>query len=76
MSHALTFAEIDGQHVELLPTRTVLSMFSLGGDDGGAVIGGATCQQSAATPVGLLQAVGIGVSPQTQQCIAPPVAAG
>jgi hypothetical protein len=26
MSDALSFAEIDGQHVELLPARTVLSM--------------------------------------------------
>jgi hypothetical protein len=31
MSDALSFAEIDGQHVELLPARTVLSMFSAGG---------------------------------------------
>jgi hypothetical protein len=28
MSDALSFAEIDGQHVELLPARTVLSMVS------------------------------------------------
>jgi hypothetical protein len=27
MSDALSFAEICGQHVELLPARTVLSMF-------------------------------------------------
>ncbi|MGQ0718697.1 MAG: hypothetical protein ACT4NP_15585 [Pseudonocardiales bacterium] len=27
----LSFAEIDGQHVELLPARTVLSLFSAGG---------------------------------------------
>jgi hypothetical protein len=31
MSDALSFAEIDGQHVELLPARTVLSLFSAGG---------------------------------------------
>jgi hypothetical protein len=31
MSDALSFAEIDGQHVELLPARTVMSMFSTGG---------------------------------------------
>jgi hypothetical protein len=31
MSDALSFAEIDVQHVELLPARTVLSMFSLSG---------------------------------------------
>jgi len=37
MFDALSFAEIDGQHVELLPARTVMSMFSLGkgGGDGG-----------------------------------------
>ncbi|MGB8256383.1 MAG: hypothetical protein WCE71_13560, partial [Pseudonocardiaceae bacterium] len=35
MSDALSFAEIDGQHVELLPARTVMSMFSAGGDGGG-----------------------------------------
>lgn len=43
MSNALSFAEIDGQHVELLPARTVMSMFSTGygcdcgggGGDGG-----------------------------------------
>lgn len=27
MSDTLTFAEIDGQHVELLPNRTVLSSY-------------------------------------------------
>ena len=30
MSDVLSFAEIDGQHVELLPARTVLSLFSTG----------------------------------------------
>jgi hypothetical protein len=38
MSDALSFAEIDGQHVELLPARTVMSMFVVGkggGGDGG-----------------------------------------
>ena len=38
MSDALTFAQLDGQHVELLPARTVLSLFSagpLGGGRGG-----------------------------------------
>jgi hypothetical protein len=32
----LSFAEIDSAHVELLPTRTVLSLFALGGDVTGA----------------------------------------
>ncbi len=34
MSVALSFAEIDGQRVELLPARTVLSLFSTGGGGG------------------------------------------
>ncbi len=34
MSAVLSFAEIDGQHVELLPARTVLSLFSAGGGCG------------------------------------------
>lgn len=38
MSDALSFAEIDEQHLELLPARTVMSMFSAhcgcGGDGG------------------------------------------
>ncbi|MGH3966329.1 MAG: hypothetical protein ACRDRY_24315 [Pseudonocardiaceae bacterium] len=33
MSDIVSFAELDGQHVELLPARTVLSLFSAG--DGG-----------------------------------------
>ncbi|MBV8540509.1 MAG: hypothetical protein JO063_05185 [Pseudonocardiales bacterium] len=36
MSDAVSFAEVDGQHVELLPARTVMSMFIVkGGGDGG-----------------------------------------
>lgn len=30
MSDALSLAEIDGQHVELLPARTVLSLYGTG----------------------------------------------
>ena len=40
MSDALNFAEIDGQHVELLPARTVMSVFAMGGG-GGSSTGGA-----------------------------------
>lgn len=36
MSGALSFIEIDGQYVDLLPARTVLSPFSAGGGVGGA----------------------------------------
>ncbi|MDQ4021573.1 MAG: hypothetical protein M3257_08100 [Actinomycetota bacterium] len=35
MSDAVSFTELDGQHVELLPARTVLSMFIAQGADGG-----------------------------------------
>ena len=35
MFDALSFAEIDGQHVELLPARTVLSLFATGGSRNG-----------------------------------------
>ncbi|MGH3721232.1 MAG: hypothetical protein ACRDRI_20750 [Pseudonocardiaceae bacterium] len=40
MSDALSFVEIDGQHVELLPARTVLSLFSAGCGCGGGHHGG------------------------------------
>ncbi|MGH3901958.1 MAG: hypothetical protein ACRDTA_27640 [Pseudonocardiaceae bacterium] len=39
MSDAVSFTELDGQHVELLPVRTVLSMFTA---DGGGVGGNGT----------------------------------
>ncbi len=40
MSDALSFVEIDSQHVELLPSRTVLSLFSAHhGEGGGASVG-------------------------------------
>ncbi|MGH3775414.1 MAG: hypothetical protein ACRDRR_06700 [Pseudonocardiaceae bacterium] len=51
MTDVLSFAEIDGQHVELLPARTVLSLFSVG--DPGAPAGGAAAPAPAAAgPVG------------------------
>ncbi len=40
MSDALSFVEIDGQHVELLPARTVMSMFSTWGGECEAGNGG------------------------------------
>ena len=40
MSRTLSFTEIDGQHVELLPARTVLSLFSAGGCGGRGGNGG------------------------------------
>lgn len=42
MSEALSFAEIDGQDVELLPARTVLSLCSAGGGNGGTAGAGGT----------------------------------
>jgi uncharacterized membrane protein len=36
MFDALSFAEIDGQHAELLPARAVMSLFAVGHDGGGA----------------------------------------
>ena len=35
MSDALSFVEIDGQHVELLPARTVMSLLHTGGEGSG-----------------------------------------
>ncbi|HEX5348324.1 MAG TPA: hypothetical protein VFW64_14655 [Pseudonocardiaceae bacterium] len=44
MSDALSFAEMEGQYLELLPARTVMSMFTAGccggGDGGGGGNGG------------------------------------
>lgn len=40
MSDALSCAEVDGQRVELLPARTVLSMFSAGPVDTSGAAGG------------------------------------
>ena len=59
MSDAVSFVEIDGQHVELLPARTVMSVFSLGkgGGDGGTGGNGGTAQGG----VGVNVLSGIGV---------------
>ena len=40
MSHALSAAELEGQRVELLPARTVMSLFSAGGGAGRGGNGG------------------------------------
>ncbi len=57
MSDALSFVEIDGQHVELLPARTVLSTFAMGGGDGGAGGGGGDGQGGVG--VNLLSGIGV-----------------
>ena len=50
MSDAMTFAELNGQHVELLPSRTVLSVMSMVADANGT--GGAGGTSSGATTGG------------------------
>jgi hypothetical protein len=61
MSDALSFAEIDGQHVELLPARTVMSMFSTGGGceggDGGTGGNGGSAQGGLG--INILSGIGI-----------------
>jgi hypothetical protein len=59
MSDAVSFVEIDGQHVELLPARTVMSVFSLGkgGGDGGA--GGNGGHAQGGVGVNLLSGIGV-----------------
>jgi len=61
MSDALSFAEIDGQHVDLLPARTVMSMFSTGGGckggDGGT--GGAGGSAQGGLGINILSGIGI-----------------
>jgi hypothetical protein len=67
MSDALSFVEIDGQHVELLPARTVLSLFSVGAprSDTGSTASGSTASGSPAggspaggTPAGVTSGPG------------------
>jgi hypothetical protein len=57
MSDAVSFVEIDAQHVELLPTRTVMSMFSLGGGDGGKGGNGGSAQGGLG--INILSGIGI-----------------
>ncbi len=40
MSDTLSFAELEGQYVEQLPTRTVMSLFTANGDAGTPGAGG------------------------------------
>ncbi len=58
MYEALSFAEIDGQHVELLPARTVMSMFKAccgGGESEGG--GGGNAQGGLG--INILSGIGI-----------------
>lgn len=53
MFDALSYTEIDGQHAELLPTRTLMSLFSTGGHGGK----GGNCNQSIGDSSGLVNAL-------------------
>jgi hypothetical protein len=57
MSDALSFVEIDGQHVELLPARTAMSAFRMGGGDGGYGGNGGSAQGGVG--VNLLSGIGV-----------------
>jgi hypothetical protein len=57
MSDALSFVEIDGQHVELLPARTVLSLFLAGGGKGGE--GGAGGNAQGGVGINVLSGIGV-----------------
>ncbi len=59
MSDALSFAEIDGQHVELLPARTVMSMFSTGCEGGNGGTGGAGGKAQGGLGINILSGIGI-----------------
>ena len=58
MSDALSFAEIDGQHVELLPARTVLSLFATGGSHTGGN-GGSGGNAQGGVGVNVLSGLGV-----------------
>lgn len=67
MSDVLSFAEMDGQHVELLPTRTVLSMFHLA-DDGDASVIDSACEQTTSPGSGGLLGLGATAPISTFTC--------
>ena len=54
----LNFAEIDSQHVELLPARTVMSLFTLGGKGGGINGVGGDGGSGAGGPVSCVVSIG------------------
>ena len=72
----LSFAEIDSQHVELLPARTVMSMFILGnsccsGSNGGGTGGGDACVISIGglgAGIGLILGAGTGTASGNNSC--------
>ena len=54
----MNFAEIDSQHVELLPARTVMSLFTLGGKGGGINGVGGAGGSGEAGPVACVVSIG------------------
>jgi hypothetical protein len=59
MFDAMSFAEIDGQHVELLPARTVLSMFATGGGSHTGGAGGDGGHAQGGVGVNVLSGLGV-----------------
>jgi hypothetical protein len=57
MFDAVSFVEIDSQHVELLPARTVMSLLHAGGGDGGK--GGAGGSAQGGLGINILSGIGI-----------------
>jgi hypothetical protein len=71
MPDGLSFAAIEEQHAELLPARTVLSVFSLDGDD---TVVADSCQSTySAGTGGLLGLLGLGAGPHTTETCTPAV---
>lgn len=61
MSDALSFAEMEGQYPELLPARTVMSMFTAGGCGGCGGHGGGGNGGNGQGGIGLNVLSGIGI---------------
>jgi hypothetical protein len=57
MFDALSFTEIDGQHAELLPNRTVMSLFGTHGKGGNCNATNGNVETGGLLGVGLLQNV-------------------
>jgi len=69
MFDALSFVEIDGQHAELLPARTVMSaMFTSGGDKGGDHTCVAGLINNVQIPVSALNILGLGSGANATAC--------
>jgi hypothetical protein len=58
MSDTLNFTEIDTQHIELLPGRTVMSMFRTAGTTGGTSTAPASGNSAPAGKGNMLDVVG------------------